>query len=120
MVGKVVLGRVFSEYFGLPCQSSFHQIHHNNHPGQATIGQSVAAVPSGPSWTPPSTKRIKKITLTEVSGYYHQPQKMISGIVRYLAIGHYRLIPIRNLLAIQSHVCSSFDSEYAGEETLLK
>jgi hypothetical protein len=42
-----------------PCQSSFHQIlHHHNHPGQATIGQSVAAVPSGPSWTPPPTKQI--------------------------------------------------------------
>jgi hypothetical protein len=61
VVDKVVLGRVFSEYFGFPCQSSFHQIHHHhNHPGQATIGQSVAAVPSGPSWTPPPTKRIKK------------------------------------------------------------
>jgi hypothetical protein len=30
------LGQVFSEYFGFPCQSSFHQIllHHQNHPGQ--------------------------------------------------------------------------------------
>jgi hypothetical protein len=46
----VALGRVFSEYFGFPCQSSFHQIlHHHNHPGQVTIGQSVAAVPSGAS-----------------------------------------------------------------------
>jgi hypothetical protein len=26
MVDKVALGRVFSEYFGFPCQSSFHQI----------------------------------------------------------------------------------------------
>jgi hypothetical protein len=42
---KVALGRVFVEYFGFPCQSSFHQIlHHHNHLGQATIGQSVAAV----------------------------------------------------------------------------
>jgi hypothetical protein len=52
VVDKVALGRVFSEYFGFPCQSSFHQIlHQHNHPGQATIGQSVAAVP---------TKRIKE------------------------------------------------------------
>jgi hypothetical protein len=52
-------GWVFSEYFGFPCQSSFHQLlHHHNHPGQATIGQSVAAVPSGSRWTPPPTKRI--------------------------------------------------------------
>jgi hypothetical protein len=54
-VDKVALERVFSEYFGFPCQSLFHQIlHHHNHPGQATIGQSVAAVPSGHSWTPPT------------------------------------------------------------------
>jgi hypothetical protein len=31
----LALGQVFSEYFGFPCQSSFHQIfHHHNHPGQ--------------------------------------------------------------------------------------
>jgi hypothetical protein len=35
MVDKVALGQVFSEYFGFPCQSLFHQIlHHENHPGQ--------------------------------------------------------------------------------------
>jgi hypothetical protein len=35
VVDKVSLGRVFSEYFGFPCQSSFHQIlHHHNHWGQ--------------------------------------------------------------------------------------
>jgi hypothetical protein len=61
VVDKVALGQVFSEYFGFPCQFSFHQIlHHHNHPGQATIGQSVTAVPSGPSWNPPPTKRITK------------------------------------------------------------
>jgi hypothetical protein len=33
MVDKVVLGQVFSEYFGFPFQSSFHQfLHHHNHP----------------------------------------------------------------------------------------
>jgi hypothetical protein len=36
VVGKVALGQVFSEYFGFPCQSSFHQIlHYHNHPEQA-------------------------------------------------------------------------------------
>jgi hypothetical protein len=35
VVDKVALGQVFSEYFGFPCQSLFHQIlHHHNHPGQ--------------------------------------------------------------------------------------
>jgi hypothetical protein len=39
---KVVLGQLFSEYFGFPCQSSFHQLLHI-HPhlssGVCTIGQ---------------------------------------------------------------------------------
>jgi hypothetical protein len=60
VVDKVALGQVFSEYFGFPCQSSFHQILHHNHPGQATIGQSVAAVPCGPSWTTPPLSELKK------------------------------------------------------------
>jgi hypothetical protein len=34
VVDKVALGQVFSEYFGFPCQSSFHQILHHKHPGQ--------------------------------------------------------------------------------------
>jgi hypothetical protein len=42
VVDKVALGQVFSEYFGFPCQSSFHQLLHN-HPhissGACTIGQ---------------------------------------------------------------------------------
>jgi hypothetical protein len=42
MVDKVALGQVFSEYFGFPCQSSFHQFLHNHHhlsSGAGTIGQ---------------------------------------------------------------------------------
>jgi hypothetical protein len=42
MVDKVALGQAFSEYFGFPCQSAFHQFLHN-HPrllsGAGTIGQ---------------------------------------------------------------------------------
>jgi hypothetical protein len=35
VVDKMALGQVFSEYFGFPCQSSFHQIlHHHNRPRQ--------------------------------------------------------------------------------------
>jgi hypothetical protein len=34
-VDKVTLGQVFSEYFGFPWKSSFHQIlQPHNHPGQ--------------------------------------------------------------------------------------
>jgi hypothetical protein len=42
VVDKVVLGQVFSEYFGFPCQSSFHQLLHNHHhlsSGAGTVGQ---------------------------------------------------------------------------------
>jgi hypothetical protein len=30
VVDKVALGQVFSEYFGFPWQSSFHQLLHNH------------------------------------------------------------------------------------------
>jgi hypothetical protein len=29
VVDKVALGQVFSEYFGFPCQSAFHQLYRN-------------------------------------------------------------------------------------------
>jgi hypothetical protein len=36
VMDKAALGQVFSEYFGFPCLSSFHQfLHHHNHPGLA-------------------------------------------------------------------------------------
>jgi hypothetical protein len=36
MVDKAVLEQVFSEYFGSPCQATFHQfLHHHKHPGLA-------------------------------------------------------------------------------------
>jgi hypothetical protein len=28
VVDKVALGQIFSEYFGFPCQFSFHELHH--------------------------------------------------------------------------------------------
>jgi hypothetical protein len=51
---KVALGQVFSEYFGFPCQFPFHRLLHNHHLsyGAGTIGQTVAAVPSGLGLTP--------------------------------------------------------------------
>jgi hypothetical protein len=68
VVDKVALGRVFSEYFGFLCQSLFHQIlHHHNHPGQATIDQSVAAVLDPVGLNPPLSelKKIVKLFLFE-------------------------------------------------------
>jgi hypothetical protein len=54
VVDEVVLGQVFSEYFGLAWKLPFHQILHT-HPscGTGTKGQLMADVPSGLSLTPP-------------------------------------------------------------------
>jgi hypothetical protein len=61
VVNKVALGQVFSEYFGFPCQLSFHILIHTHHLsfGAGTIGQTMAAVPSGLSLTP--TREAKKV-----------------------------------------------------------
>jgi hypothetical protein len=50
----VVLGQIFSEYFGFSCQFSFHRLLHNHHlsSGDGTIGQLVADVPIGLHLTP--------------------------------------------------------------------
>jgi hypothetical protein len=63
VVEKVALGQVFSEYFGFPCQFSFHRLFHSHHHlsyGAATVGQIVADVPSGLSLTPPHPKKLEK------------------------------------------------------------
>jgi hypothetical protein len=54
VLDKVALGQVFSEYFGFPCQFSFHRLLHIYHLSSraGTIGQLVADVPSGLSLTP--------------------------------------------------------------------
>jgi hypothetical protein len=55
VVDKVTLGRVFSEYLGFLCQSSFHQLLHNHHhlpSGGWYKRPVVAAVSSALSLTP--------------------------------------------------------------------
>jgi hypothetical protein len=54
VVDKVALGQLSSEYFGFPCQFSFHELHHTHHlsSGAGAIGQLVADVPSGLDLTP--------------------------------------------------------------------
>jgi hypothetical protein len=63
VVDKVVLGQVFSEYFGFPYQFSFHRmlhIHHHISSGAGTIGQLVTEVPIGLGLTPPHETKKKK------------------------------------------------------------
>jgi hypothetical protein len=69
VVEKVALWQVFSEYFGFPCQFSFHQLIHIHHLSSraGTIGQFVADVPSGLSLTPPQEIK-KKLPLVSVCG----------------------------------------------------
>jgi hypothetical protein len=54
VLDNVALGQVFSEYFGFPCQFSFHRLLHIHHlsSGAGIIGQLVADVWSGLSLTP--------------------------------------------------------------------
>jgi hypothetical protein len=58
VVKKVALEQVFSQYFGFPCQFSFHRLLHTHRlsSGAGTIGQLVADVLSGLSLTPPKQK----------------------------------------------------------------
>jgi hypothetical protein len=63
LVGKVALGQVFSDYFGIPCEFAFHRLIHTHHhlsSGDGTIGQLVADVPGGLSLTPPQETKKKK------------------------------------------------------------
>jgi hypothetical protein len=56
VVEKLALRQVFSEYFGFPCQCSFHRLLHTHHHlsfGAGTMGQLVADVPSGQSHPTP-------------------------------------------------------------------
>jgi hypothetical protein len=55
VVDKLALGQVLSQYFCLPCQFSFRRLLQTHHlsSGAGTVGQLVAAVPSGLSLTPP-------------------------------------------------------------------
>jgi hypothetical protein len=61
MVYKVAVGQVFTEYFGFPCQFSFHQLLHTHHlsSGAGTIGQLVIDVPRGLSLTTPQENKKK-------------------------------------------------------------
>jgi hypothetical protein len=60
VVDKVALGQVFSEYFGFPCQFSFHRLLHIHHvsSGAGIIGLILVDVPSGLSFT--HRKKLKK------------------------------------------------------------
>jgi hypothetical protein len=69
--GKMALGQVFSEYFGFPCQFSFHWLLHTHHlsSGTGTIGQLMADIPSGLSLPPPRRGGTKGPCLNWIGGW---------------------------------------------------
>jgi hypothetical protein len=80
VVDEVALGQVFSEYFGFPCQSSFHQILHHNHPGQVQYAIQWPTCRVEPVWTPHPTIRIKK------NYHHHQVLKDLDHLMTALDI----------------------------------
>jgi hypothetical protein len=64
----VALGQVFPEYFGFPCQFSFHLLLHTRRlsSGAGTIGKILADVPSGLSLTPLQETKKKKLPLHQL------------------------------------------------------
>jgi hypothetical protein len=80
----VALGQVFPEYFGFPCESSFHQLLHN-HPhlpsGAGTIGQKWPQY-NGLSRTPLAIKKIRKKSLTplniQLCSFYSNLQEILT------------------------------------------
>jgi hypothetical protein len=69
VVDILALGQVFSEYFGFPCQFTFHRLLHNHRLSSeaGTIGQIVAEVPSGLSFTPPQETKKKLLILIKIT-----------------------------------------------------
>jgi hypothetical protein len=96
VVDKVGLGQVFSKQFSFPCQFTLHRLLHNHHhlsSGAGTIGQTVAAVPSGLSLTPMRkiiNKKKSQITLLHIlktyslTSFYYYP--LISFLVILMVI----------------------------------
>jgi hypothetical protein len=69
VLDKIALGQVFSEYFGFPCQLSFHRLFHAHHLScrDGTISQLVADVPSELSH--PTPTNLKSSFLSELLYY---------------------------------------------------
>jgi hypothetical protein len=83
----VALGQVFSEYFGFPCQSSFHRIilYPHNHPGQAHYNSKWPTYRVNPVWTPPPTiSKFLKNTVYDVVHRRLQLHEYKLQIVQYI------------------------------------
>jgi hypothetical protein len=87
VVDKVALGQVFSEYFGFPCQFSFHQLLHNHHhlsSGGWYNRPTVADVPSGLSLASPRETLKKKKHQKQLTSWMNSQKDKL----RLLLEGH--------------------------------
>jgi hypothetical protein len=96
---KVALGQVFSEYFGFPCQFSFHRLLHTHHlpSGAGAIVKMVADVPSGLSLTPPQETKNKKLYTPEDrirKLFFCHYRYVLKSHNRKSKLNHYRIIII--------------------------
>jgi hypothetical protein len=82
VVDKVALEQVISEYFGFPCQFSFHRllhIHHHLPPGAGTIDQLVAYIPSGLSLTPSQEIKTKNLLYRAIGLILDSIHRLVCG-----------------------------------------
>jgi hypothetical protein len=91
VVDKVALGQVFTEYFSFSCQFAFHRLLHTHHhlsSGAGTIGQTVAAVPSGLILTQEEEEEGTKWVKTEflgclgLKGHFCEEAKIVRSLQR--------------------------------------
>jgi hypothetical protein len=86
VVDKVALGQVFSEYFGFPCHSSFHQLLHN-HPqlssGAFTTGQKWLQYPTPLKKLKNKDKGSSKI-LSRFRGDYRRGFGFVLGFIDHV------------------------------------
>jgi hypothetical protein len=70
VVGKAALAQAFSEYFNFPCPSFYCLLHTHHHPSTrtGTIGQIVADIASGLSFTDVTQSSYSLFNFRPVSG----------------------------------------------------
>jgi hypothetical protein len=103
-VDRVALGQIFYEYFGFPCQLSFHRLLHIHHLsfGAGTAGQIVADVPSRLSLTPPKKK--KRTQFVEIRlimrSKWEDPDYLSIYLWLYSPCGPWPLFQLLNLYTV--------------------
>jgi hypothetical protein len=90
VVDKVGMEQALSEYFGFPCQFSFHRLLHTHHhhlsSGAGTVGPIVIIVPSGLSLNPSQERNnaSRKVLLSYLKfGLFHFLPNLWKYIIRW-------------------------------------